>query len=89
MKKTIAILLLICLSVALCACKEDKTCVNCDRDWKIEHNGDKYCRYCYNDIPGVELICVNCGELTNGFHDTCDDCYEKAKQRAHDLWNED
>ena len=87
MKKTIAIILLLCLSIGLCACKEDNTCVNCDNDWKIKHNGDKYCRECYNDIPGVERICVNCGELNDSYHDTCDDCYEKIKQHASDLLN--
>ena len=90
MKKTIAILLLLCLIIGLCACKADNTCVNCDSDWEIEYEGQKYCDDCYNDIPGVELICVNCGKKTGTFFDCCDECYEESRKRAEaiaqDLW---
>ena len=90
MKRVIAICLTLCLSIALCACAQDTTCANCDSDWEIEYEGKKYCDDCYNDIPGVDLICVNCGEKTGTAFDCCDACYEKSQERAEsiaqDLW---
>ncbi|MBE6807788.1 MAG: hypothetical protein E7527_07315 [Ruminococcaceae bacterium] len=89
MKKVIAFLLIFCLGVGLCACaeEEDNTCTNCDNTWEVEYEGKHYCTDCYNEIPGVDLICVNCGEKTGGFHDTCDECYEEIRDKAHELMN--
>ena len=90
MKRILAIFLLLCLCVGLFACKANKTCANCDDAWEIEYEGKKYCDDCYNDIPGVDLICVNCGKKTGTPHDCCDACYQKSRDRAesiaNDLW---
>ena len=91
-EKIIALLLILCLCVGLCACadekEEDNTCVNCDNTWEVEHEGKHYCTDCYNEIPGVDRICVNCGGYNdNSYHNTCDKCYEEMRDKAHELMN--
>ena len=92
MKKMLILLLTLAIVLSLCGCKPE-TCVNCDHSIQIEYDGDGYCYKCYNNIPGVEPLCVNCGELAEEFRNVCEDCRKESDERAasiaQDLWGQE